>query len=438
MKVAVIGGGWAGIAAAVTAAQKGHDVTVLEAARSLGGRARGVPVTLPDGRELILDNGQHILIGAYSETLRLMRTVGVDPDKALLRLPLALAYADNTGLALPKLAAPLDALVGILGARGWAWSNKFALLKTASRWRSARFTCDAHTSVAQLCQTLPRRLQDEFIEPLCISALNTPAGRASGAVFLRVLQDAMFGGPGCSNLLLPRQDLGALFPDAAAAWLKTREHTIHTGRRITSLRQNLGATGAIIGWQVDGETFDQVVLAVAPADAARLIAEAAGQATGDLSASLRHWSDCASALSFEAITTVYALADASLPRPMLALRSGPQAPAQFVFDRGQVGCPRGLLAFVISISTGEREELQHAVVQQAQAELGLVVTPFQTITEKRATFACTPGLVRPEARIAPGPCCACVTTYLSRSAGASSSTSFCRVLTKTSTPDPCV
>ena len=141
MKVAVIGGGWAGMAAAVTAAQKGHDVTVLEAARSLGGRARGVPVTLPDGRELILDNGQHILIGAYSETLRLMRTVGVDPDKALLRLPLALAYADNTGLALPKLAAPLDALVGILGARGWSWSDKSALLKTASRWRSAGFTC---------------------------------------------------------------------------------------------------------------------------------------------------------------------------------------------------------------------------------------------------------------------------------------------------------
>ena len=81
--VAVVGGGWAGLAAAVTLAERGAPVTVFEASRSLGGRARRVSI---DGIDL--DNGQHVLIGAYRETLRLMRLVGVDPDELLVRFPL--------------------------------------------------------------------------------------------------------------------------------------------------------------------------------------------------------------------------------------------------------------------------------------------------------------------------------------------------------------
>ena len=104
----------------------------------------------------------------------------------------------------------------------------------------------------------------------------------------------------------------------------------------------------------------------------------------------------------EAITTVYALAASGLTRPMLALPATALYPAQFVFDRGQLGGPRGLLAFVISASTGEREALQRRVVAQAREQLGLVVEPLRTITEKRATFACTPGLQRPPMAVAPG------------------------------------
>ncbi|MCB2024915.1 MAG: FAD-dependent oxidoreductase, partial [Ottowia sp.] len=61
-----------------------------------------------------------------------------------------------------------------------------------------------------------------------------------------------------------------------------------------------------------------------------------------------------------------------------------------------------LLAFVVSASDGERAAVEAAVVRQARAQLGLTVTPVRTLTEKRATFACTPALVRPPQRIAPG------------------------------------
>ena len=118
---------------------------------------------------------------------------------------------------------------------------------------------------------------------------------------------------------------------------------------------------------------------------------------------MRTWAAGAQALRFEAIATVYAYAKGTrLRQPMLALRSDAACPAQFVFDRGLLGGPQGLLAFVVSASEGDRDTLQTQVLAQAQAQLGLSLTPLQTVVEKRATFACTPGLVRPGHPIAPG------------------------------------
>jgi hypothetical protein len=87
---------------------------------------------------------------------------------------------------------------------------------------------------------------------------------------------------------------------------------------------------------------------------------------------------------------------------MLALRDDVRtAPAQFVFDRGQLGGPQGLLAFVVSASATDKATLETQVVAQARA-LGWNVEPLQTGVEKRATFACTPALRRPGPAIAPG------------------------------------
>ncbi|MCW5234873.1 hydroxysqualene dehydroxylase HpnE [Verminephrobacter eiseniae] len=410
MKVAVIGAGWAGMAAAIAHAQAGRRVTVFEAARRVGGRARAVPGTLPDGSAVTLDNGQHILIGAYRESLRLMRLVGVDTDAALLRLPLTLLFVDGQGLQLPDLPPPLDALLGIARAKGWHWRDKLALLRTAALWRLRGFRCAPPVSVAQLCARLTPRLMADFMAPLCVSALNTPVHAASGQVFLRVLQDSLFSGRGGSNLLLPRTDLGALFPQAAAHWLRRHGGQIITGQRVCGLLPSADA-----GWQISGggavapERFEHVTLACPPWEARRLVAgiarlDAAGQRAA------RCWSAAADGLRFAAIATVYVhAAGVRLPQPMLALRSTAEQPAQFVFDRGWLGGPPGLLAFVVSASDGERASIERQVLQQAGATLARwtsgVQPPLrlvQTVLEKRATFACTPGLQRPGMQVLPG------------------------------------
>jgi hypothetical protein len=243
----------------------------------------------------------------------------------------------------------------------------------------------------------------ELIEPLCVSALNTPADQASAQVFLRVMKDAMFGLRGGSNLLLPLVDLSTLFPDAAARWLSQHGAELRSDQRVHPVLLQ-GSQ-----WQVAGERFDTVLMATSARAAARALELTAVSAPATTAASLRQWISVAAALQFEAIATVYAWGpQAKLAHPMLALRSqtgnasAGGAPAQFVFDRGQLGGPPGLLAFVVSASQGTREALQAQVLVQARWQLGLSLQAVQTMVEKHATFACTPALQRPQPQIAPG------------------------------------
>ena len=388
MKLAVVGAGWAGLAAAVRAARDGHQVVVYESTRQLGGRARSLALTRGNGDTALLDNGQHIMIGAYSETLALMGEVGVVPREVLHRLPLTLRFPDGRGLALPAWPAPFDAAWGILTARGWSWGDKFSLLRHATSWQLRRFHCDERSTVAQLCRDLSPVVMRELVEPLCVAALNTSADRASATVFLRVLRDGLFGpardGWGASNLLIPRLDLGQVFPEAAAAWLQARGAQVRLGARVQSLRRE----GA--GWNVDGEPFDAVLLACPAWESERLVAQSGVDAP--------RWLSAVGGLTHEAIATVYAEGGPALPLPMLALESGP---AQFVFDRAHLGGLAGVFAFVVSASEGDAQSIEQRVLAQA-ASLGWTLRPLKTVIEKRATFACLPGLRRPAIEVADG------------------------------------
>jgi squalene-associated FAD-dependent desaturase len=389
LDIAVVGAGWAGLAAAVEAAREGARVTLFEMAPMAGGRARDV---VSHGG--VLDNGQHICIGAYVETLRLLGIVGVVEEDAFARLPLTLVDADGRGLRM-RPGEPLPSFVlAVLGRRGWSWGARIALLRVASGWRRSGFRCAPDRTVAGLTAALPPAVRRDFIEPLCVAALNTPAAEASGTVFLRVLRDALAGQRGAADLLLPRRGLGEILPAPALAWLTRTGATI----RLTHRVERIESDGA--AWRVDGVRADRVVIAASDVEAARLALPHAERWTA-LAATLRH----------EPIATVYARsAGCILPEPLLALRSDDARPAQFVFDRGRLGSDAGLLAFVISGAATWVERGAHAIetatLAQGTEQLGRYLgTPLElvrTLVEKRATFACTPGLVRPPMTVAPG------------------------------------
>jgi predicted NAD/FAD-binding protein len=228
-----------------------------------------------------------------------------------------------------------------------------------------------------------------------VAALNTPATAASARVFLRVLRDSLFAGPGSSDLLLPRAPLAALLPDPAAAWLRAHGARLHLSRRVSAL------AAVEDHWRVDGEPFEGVVLACSATEAARLARPTAAA-----------WADRAAAFGYEPIITVLLQAEGvRLPAPMMALQDGPQAPAQFVFDHGALGGRAGRYAFVVSgaapwVARG-LDATAEAVRVQAESAFAPGTWPAstaitRTLAEKRATFRCVPALDRPPALIAPG------------------------------------
>ncbi|MCY7316995.1 MAG: FAD-dependent oxidoreductase, partial [Rubrivivax sp.] len=248
-------------------------------------------------------------------------------------------------------------------------------------------------------------VRELLIDPLCVAALNTAADQASGQVFLRVLQDALFSGRGSADLMLPRADLSALLPTPAGRWLQAQGADVRTFQRIGSIarvgnRYSNSNSGGSSGWQLDGEDFDTVVLACTAAEAARLVQPVAPS-----------WAANAAAITYEPIVTVYLrCAGARLLCPMTALVAGPEAPAQYAFDHGALGATPGLFAFVVSgarawvdrglQATGEAvlRQAQHAFVGGSRS----VPSVLRVMAEKRATFCCTPALQRPPMEIAPG------------------------------------
>jgi hydroxysqualene dehydroxylase len=381
-RVAVVGGGWAGMAAAVALTQAGAKATVYEAGRTLGGRARRVTL---DGIEL--DNGQHILIGAYCETLRIMRLIGVDTDLALLRLPLALEIAGRFRLEARKLPAPLHVAAGLLSAHGLAWIDRLRVMRFMRAMRSLGYRIARDVTVpALLAEHRQLGAPTELLwEPLCVAALNTPLAAASAQVFLNVLRDSLGADRAASDLLLPRIDLSALLPEPAARYVQAHGGHVLLGQRVGEL----APAGA--GLSVAGETYGAAIVACAPRDAGRLLA--ASGLGPEARAMLEH-------MTYEPIYTCYLQYDAGicLPRPMLGLGAGV---LQWAFDRGALGGPSGLIAAVVS-ARGEHEELLHgAFADLAHRELSRVVPKLpaprwsRVVAERRATFSCVPGVARP-------------------------------------------
>ncbi len=353
------------MAAAVTLADRGVPVTVFESGPVPGGRARRV---LSEGREL--DNGQHILVGAYAELQRLMRRVGV-PREALLRLPLELRYFDGFSLRARALPFPYGLLAGVLCARGAPLSERFGAVRFIRVLRKENFHLGKDISVETLLQQHKQEgaMARYLWRPLCVSALNTPPEEASALAFLAVLREALFGGPGASDLLLPKVDLSRLFPEPAARFVEDHGGQMVFRTRISDVKILL-------------DKFEAVIIAVAPHQLKFLLPELAPE------------------YAYQPIYTCYLQYPETtrLAFPMMGLAGGL---VQWVFDRGALLGEKGRLACVIS-AQGEHQELsQEALAERSHGELAAALpglpAPLWTrvIAEKRATVTCSPARKAP-------------------------------------------
>ncbi|HEU4352732.1 MAG TPA: hydroxysqualene dehydroxylase HpnE [Burkholderiales bacterium] len=369
-QVAIVGAGYAGMAAAVALAERGIRVCVFESGAVPGGRARRIA-----SQDCELDNGQHILSGAYTELFRLMRTIGVPAD-ALLRIPFEIRYADGFVFRMLWLPAPLGLAAGVLAAKSVPFRERIGALRFMAALRKRHWRMQPDTTVKNLLDANGQhgRLRHYVWEPLCVSALNTPLDQASANMFLAALRDTLGADAQAADLLLPRVDLSRLFPEPAAEFVRAHGGDIKCGctvKDLDSLRNEYAC----------------VIVAVGPHQLRNVMPQAV----------LKY--------NYQPIYTCYLqyAESARLEFPMLGLREGL---VQWVFDRGALVGERGRLACVISAQGDHQQMTQDELAAACDRELRKALPrlpPLQwnrVIAEKRATITCAPGLTRPSARTA--------------------------------------
>lgn len=427
MNIAIVGGGWAGLSAAMTAVRLGHHVRVFESAAVLGGRARSVhaPALGAD-----IDNGQHILLGAYTATRELMRELGLDPAHQFIRLPLSVHSADGAldMHALPSLPAPLHVAGGLLAARGLAWKEKRAVLHAMALLRRSGWKTPRNATVREWLSFAlqPPRLQSLLWGPLCIATLNTPVDQACAQLFAHVLRDSLGASTrDASDMLIPRTTLSELWPARVEELALSGALTDRPGagleiRRSTTIRwlSYAGTDAAEDGTAGTGdagsgmptgrrrlalddrpERYDAVLLCGNTPSTARLLATLPSQPgseafLNDLRA-FEHAPIATLTLELEHAWT--------LPAPMLLLHEDRQRGhyGQWLFQ-GQ-DAARRLLHVVVSdagaLLQGERPAAIQGMIDQLREQLSAHTVPavlrHALIVEKRATFLAVPGLKRP-------------------------------------------
>jgi len=410
MKIAVVGAGWAGLAAAFEAHLHGHRVTVYESGHRLGGRARSVFSPKLNSE---LDNGQHILLAAYTRTLDLMRRLGLDTEKLLYPMPLTIASADgNFSLRVPERIGPLAVPSALLLARGMSTLDKLRLVASMAALASKKWSiapnvathCDHHAgqpaiqgpTVAQWLQhgKQSQRMVRYFWEPLCLAALNTPIDRACAQLFANVLRDSLGAGPEACRVLIPRVDLSTLWPEHLPPEISiARGHTV---------RQIVHGDAV----HVDQDTFDAVIIATNAPSAGRLL-----EGLPSVSGADAYIQQIQAFQSLPIATLTLDLTKIwDMPEPMLMLTDSPDR-AQFgqwlfhcnTFLSTPLGTSRVnvVISHARDLSRWTVRQIVEGVITQIKDQTSRYapmpsVRAFELITEKRATFAAVPGLQRPK------------------------------------------
>jgi hydroxysqualene dehydroxylase len=358
VKVAVVGGGLAGCAAALDLVADGHEVTVLEARPTLGGAVQTLPEREGDPAPPP-DNGQHIALGCFTEYLAFLDRIG--EGSSYLRTRLALPVIGERG-AVAEIKPTLGALLGYdhLPRR-----DRFRIPLVTARCRSAAAR-PAETFGALLrrlgaSDLAVERFWDVFIRP----ALNLRADEADAAAGLFVVRTALLGPRANGDLILPARPLGAMHGDAARRTLEARGATVETEARVADL---------------DDVDADGVVVALPPREGAELLGEAEP------------------ALEDSPIVSVHLLFDRLLlSRPLAALLG---SDAHWVFDRGALtGQPPERGQYLTVVSSGVPElmalrgrELVDRLAGEVVGRLGDAELLWSRVSrEPRATVALRPG-----------------------------------------------
>ena len=402
MKVVVVGGGFAGLAAAIALQERRHAVTLLERRGVLGGRATSSRDAL-SGEDV--DNGTHLMIGAYADTLDLVRRAGAG-DLLLPQRNLRIDYVDDRGytaLDCPPITAPLHLLAGLLGLRvPWGVRLQAVRLGLAVRFGKPPEGITLAEYFRRNGQgAAARRL---FWDPLALAILNESPERAAAALFHRVYREAFLSSHRASRLVFLRRGWGEL-ADRLGRYFEGRGGVLRRRALVEGIEVREGRVAGVRYLQ-RAETREEIRRGRRPEPEA-VSAEAAVSAVPWhvlprlLPEPLREQEPFASAVALQPspIVSIELWLDrVVVDRVMVGLREGD---VQWVFDKGRLygraGAPQHL-AFIVSAAYRAARLANAELVAAAESSLrryfpamreGRVLRSL-VMREAAATFACGP------------------------------------------------
>ena len=386
--VIVVGGGWAGLAAALAISEGGHPVMLLEGARRLGGRARAVQLG-----DHTVDNGQHLLLGSCTAVLEVLRRAGVDESQVFSRRPFGLWMQNPLGQRVefraPVLPAPLHLAAALASCQGLAVRTRLRGLWSTHRLLATDPASLANRTVAMWLSESqqPAALREWLWEPLCLAALNTPASEASASTLARLLREVLAGRRNASDLLIPRCNLESLFAEPVARRIRHFGGIVELGCPVTRIEASSDGVKAV-HTRRSRIACDRVVLATGPSTAKTLLISAGDSGVAAQVAGLQE----------NPISTVYLQYPEriDLGAPYVGLVG---MRTQWLFDRGDTG-QEGLIAGVVSADVLPPDPPFSNLGEQAAGEIAALYphwpkpTRIWTLRERRATFAATPAAER--------------------------------------------
>jgi squalene-associated FAD-dependent desaturase len=362
--VHVIGAGLAGLAAAVRLAERGAHVALHEAAGQAGGRCRSYHDPALD---MVIDNGNHLLLSGNDAALTYLRTIGAD---ALLAGPAAaeFPFTDMTSgkrWMLRINPGRLPWWIFNSGRRVPETTAHDYLLFARLLWGSGDATvCDRVKCEGPVYRSLAR--------PFLLAALNTDPKEASAALAAAVVRETLARGGKACRPLIARAGLACVFIEPALRFLLGRNVPIRFGDRLRALKFSADNVVALDfgGDEMPLLTQDAVVLAVPPMVAADLVP------------------GLTVPTQFRAIVNAhFRLAPPAELAPIIGIVNGTIEWLFTFADRLSV-----TISAADRLLDLPRETLAAKIWQEVAAVTGLPneLPPWQIVRERRATFAATP------------------------------------------------
>ena len=284
-KVIIVGGGFAGLAAATALAEKGLKVELLESRGSLGGRVYSTNPT--ENFPAPVDNGPHLLMGCYRETLKLFKRLEV-PDPFRWVDPLSLCWflpgGEKAHLNCAPLPAPFHLALGLLGSNAFPFKEKISLARALSVFSKKPFLLPSGAqTVGQFLDATGQgpASRERFWIPICNAVMNVPAELAPIEGLGEVLRRVFFGNRRDSALCLTTRPLSELAFPQAPGFLEKNGGSVLTGEGIQSFRADGRAFELV---SRTGKTFtgDALIWAVPPSSLAALWPQGAWPRIGEL------------------------------------------------------------------------------------------------------------------------------------------------------------